>query len=118
MNSIKWSNDPSVLVIHFEELVGPCGGGDFDIQVSTVQNLAHHIGYNISYQRAVNISKKLFGGTTTFAVGKIRRWKEVYDEELMDEFKNAFGEHFKELGYDYEIDYLDLVRDRNSRALD
>lgn len=115
-NAVNWAKDPSVLVVHFEELVGPKGGGNFTVQVLTVEKIAKHLGYRISRQRAMNISKKLFGGTSTFTGGEIHKWKHCFDKDLLEEFDAVYGKYFKLLGYDYEMDYLEKVKLEKSKV--
>lgn len=109
-NAILWSKDPTVLIVRFEDLVGPLGGGNKNTQINTVIKIANHLGYAISYQEAVNISNSLFGGTTTFFEGKIYKWKNVFDEELLKLFEKVYGKSFIELGYKFNPCTEDVIK--------
>lgn len=43
-----WIEDPSCLVVRFEDLVGPKGGGDASAQLSTLKKIAAHLGIQIA----------------------------------------------------------------------
>jgi hypothetical protein len=61
--------------------------------------LAHHIGYPKTDEELHAIAGKLFGGTWTFDVGKIGRWKENYSENNLELFTRLYGPYLAEWGY-------------------
>jgi len=70
-----WVKDNNVLVVKFEDLVGPKGGGSDDKQTETLKQVCSHIG--IPLDLIPRIKKELFGsGRSTFRKGQTDSWKE------------------------------------------
>jgi Sulfotransferase domain len=98
--ALSWMNNPNVFVVRFEDLVGPLGGGNREIQKNTVMALATHLGYNISNKQAYEISDSLYGNSLTFRVGQIGQWKNFFSEEHKKLFKEVMGDLLIELSYE------------------
>ena len=94
-----WMNEPSVYVCRFEDLVGSRGGGSDIRQLEALSEIATHIGYPKSQEEIQVIADALFGGTWTFHVGKIGRWKESYNKENKELFLQLFGSYITNWGY-------------------
>jgi len=70
-----WVKDKNVLVVKFEDLVGPKGGGSDYKQTETLKQVCSHIG--IPPDLIPRIKKELFGpGRPTFRKGQTDSWKE------------------------------------------
>lgn len=91
------------LSIRFEDLVGPMGGGDSDIQYKTVCRMAKFLGVKIGKRKIEEVINKLFGGTATFNEGQISGWKKYFTNQHKKEFKNYAGQLLIDL--DYEKDF-------------
>lgn len=98
--ALEWINEPDVLVVRFEDLIGPQGGGDKERQEQAIKALANHIGYTLEQEDIDSIASKLFGGTQTFKKGQIGTWREKYSSEHIALFKETMGEELIELGYE------------------
>ena len=75
---LPWAQQSYIYPTTFEKLIGPKGGGDRDLQVQEIINIAKHIEYPISQERAEQIADQLFGRFETFREGKIGAWKESF----------------------------------------
>jgi hypothetical protein len=74
------------LVIKFENLVGPKGGGDLSLQKLEIMKIANYLNISLNEQQINYICKNLWGNTLTFRKGKIGDWKNYFSEEI----KNLF----------------------------
>ncbi len=101
INKIKESEDSGkFLVVRFEDLVGEKGGKELDTQQKTVQQLSDFLGYQIDEKQTAEISKKLFGNSTTFRSGKVGGWRSHFDETTKTMFKILLADELIELGYE------------------
>lgn len=101
--ALEWIEEPDVLVLRFEDLIGPDGGGTREAQEKAIRDLAAHIGYTLDQYDVDRIALSLFGNTPTFKKGLIGEWKKKYSLEHIDLFKEWLGEELIQLGY--EPDY-------------
>jgi len=70
-----WVKDKDVLVVKFEDFVGPKGGGSDDKQTETLKQICSHIGIPLGL--IPKIKQELFGpGRSTFRKGQTDLWKE------------------------------------------
>lgn len=98
----QWlSLDPAkALVVKFEDLVGPKGGGNRRKQIENLLTIARKIGVPLSKERASVIAdEQLFGESSTFRSGQIEEWKEVFTREQKLRFNELYGKDLLYLGY-------------------
>lgn len=95
----KWMQEPSVFVCRFEDLIGSRGGGSDARQLEVLNALAQHIGCPRTPEEIQAIAEKLFGGTLTFHLGKIGRWKEGYSADNREMFMRLYGDYLSNWGY-------------------
>lgn len=95
-----WMQDPLVLVVRFEDLVGPLGGGSKERQIHTLQKLAEHLGLSLEDHEIEEIANDLFGDTVTFHKGQIGAWRSQLTPKQKDLFKSVMGKDLIELGYE------------------
>jgi len=102
-----WMTFPhsNILVVRFEDLVGPQGGGDANKQLDTILAIAEHIGLPMKMNKAKRVANKLFGGTNTFRNGQIGQWENVFQEEHKEAFKQVFGQEIIEMGYEQDFEW-------------
>lgn len=98
--ALEWMEDPEVLVLRFEELVGPEGGGDAEVQKNAIRKLAAHIGYTVTEEDVDWLAEHVFGGTATFNKGQIGTWRENFTPDITKQFKNQMGQLLIDLGYE------------------
>ena len=86
-----------VLVVRFEDLVGMAGGGDKELQLKSIAELADWAG--LSEFNLAQVADELFGGTHTFRRGKIGQWRSL-DKVLRDEVSNMLAPYVTAWGYE------------------
>ncbi len=96
---LPWMSLPRVLTIHFEDLVGPRGGGSTRKQLQTIRKMAKHIGLSPSDMDLKGIGYRLFGKSPTFRNGQIGEWKTTFTPEQKQLCKDRFGDLIVKLGY-------------------
>lgn len=111
--AVEYSSDPNHLVIRYEDLVGPNGGGDVSLQREVLRSIAQFIQVDLSEQQLSNIADQLYGNQvnpfgkdalknykSTFSRGKIGAWKDAFKEEHKVAFKQKIGNALIALGYE------------------
>lgn len=104
---MPWMKSKKFHTVKFETLVGAEGGGSEKEQLDEIQQIARHLGLNISRKRAKEISNELFGGTSTFREGQIGTWKRYFTPKIKQIFKNTPGacQLLIDLGYEKNNDW-------------
>ncbi len=102
---LPWMKFPNILLIRFEDLVGPRGGGNREAQVRTITAISHHIGQQISYDDAVSYGESIFGTSTLFNKGQIGSWKTYFTPRHIKLFKEHAGQLLIDLGYEHDLDW-------------
>ncbi len=100
-----WMGEPGVLTCRFEQLIGPRGGGDPDAQVATIQAVAQHLGRTLSAAEARGVGERAFGTAWTFRSGRRDGWRELFDDEVKQVFKQHAGRQLVEMGYEPDDDW-------------
>jgi sulfotransferase 6B1 len=92
--------DSNALVVRFEDLVGPHGGGDGDRQAEAVRGIYRHIGMSIEDALVSRICGRLFSSESpTFRKGSIGQWRELFDDDLEELFERNAGDATRAYGY-------------------
>jgi sulfotransferase 6B1 len=90
----------SALVVRFEDLVGPEGGGDVDRQRHLVEAIYRHLGVDAGPELVERACSRLFSSDSpTFRRGAIGGWRTQFDDELLDHFRTAVGDLAERYGY-------------------
>lgn len=91
--------DGETLVIKFEDLVGPPGGGNGKKRLMTLYKIANFIEESLTPDQAYEIANQLFGNTATFRSGQIGDWQKAFTQEQKLLFDKLYGEDLTYLGY-------------------
>ncbi len=75
------------MLVKFENLIGPKGGGSYEQQLKTIMKISQHLGIPLSLQKIQTVIADLFGGTWTFREGQIGGWKKYFTPEIKKAFK-------------------------------
>lgn len=104
---LPWLKYPNVLLVKFEHLVGPRGGGSYTQQQREIRRIARHLGLKLSNDNRKKIAGELFGGTATFRQGKIGSWKQEFTQAHKEIFKNIPGAQqlLMQLGYEKDTSW-------------
>ena len=100
---IPWFDYPDLLLVNFENLIGPKGGGSLEVQRGEIRRIAEFIGMDVSEQKIQYVCKNLWTTKALSTPPQIGLWKEYFTSEHVQKF-NAVGmkDISKLLGYDLE----------------
>lgn len=98
---LPWTNDPSTLVVRFEDLIGPQGGGDAEKQLDEIGRIGRFVERPLSREEAPQIARKMYGkASLTFRKGRTGDWRDHFEQIHKRAFKETAGELLIELGYE------------------
>ncbi|MCC5847513.1 MAG: sulfotransferase domain-containing protein [Verrucomicrobia bacterium] len=98
-NYLPWLNTPC-LMVRFEDLVGPAGGGEPQMQIDTVSAIFRHLGYPLTESEIGQLAASAFStASPTYRKGKVQQWREHFDDELTACFRDRAGHLLEALGY-------------------
>jgi hypothetical protein len=103
---IPWVEDPNVLTVRFEELVGRKGGGSDELQLQKVKEIIDFIGINLEEKEVKLLASKIFSSkSSTFNKGQIGRWKSSYSSEHKDIVKKYLQQTLEDFGYEQNTNW-------------
>jgi len=94
-----WAADEEAVVVRFEDLVGPEGGGNAEAQRQAVGLVAAHLGVAADEETLVRVGEGIFGAGQTFRKGMIGGWREEFTAEHERAAEEVVGPLLEELGY-------------------
>lgn len=90
----------AALVVRFEDLVGPDGGGDRDRQDAALRSIYDFLGMDLDRRALARIGDRLFSADSpTFRSGAIGAWRRSFDPELESLFDRTVGDRIRPYGY-------------------
>jgi hypothetical protein len=96
-----WLEPGRALVVRFEELVGPRGGGDAVRQLESVRSIAAFLGLDLPDRRLATIAERSFSTrSSTFHSGQTQGWRAQFSAEHLEAFNARAGELLPRYGYD------------------
>lgn len=100
LEMLAWKNffKEKGLIIRFEDLVGPHGGGSSTLQMHTLKTLIEKLELDAPLQTDPDF---IFGKEKTFRKGKIGEWKTHFNEEHQQIYKEYWLHIHEALGYPY-----------------
>ncbi len=104
---LGWADEPNFIVIRFEDIIGPRGGGDLQVQLSEINKVAEHCGVKLTQQKVLDIANQSWGDTNTFTnvKDKVGQWKTHFTSEHKELFKRVGGQLLIDLGYEKDFDW-------------
>jgi len=102
---LSWMDSDICYTVKFENLVGPQGGGTRQSQLQELEKIAQHLGYETNQEKIKEIAKKLFGQTTTFNDGQIKKWKKHFRQSHKNNFKEVAGSLLIDLKYEKDFNW-------------
>ncbi len=94
-----WMDHPNVLMVRFEDLVGPRGGGDAGVQEAAIHRIADFLNVPLGSFHSEEISDNLFGKSKTFRKGQIASWKHVLNDDQVKGIESMQGVELSRFGY-------------------
>jgi sulfotransferase 6B1 len=102
---LGWERDPNAVVVKFEDLVGPKGGGSAEAQRRAVERVAEHVDLRVDERTLRLVEEELFGVGRTFRKGQSGGWRFEFTEEHVRATKEVAGPLLMELGYETDPDW-------------
>jgi hypothetical protein len=96
---LGWERAGGAVMVRFEDLVGPEGGGSEEAQRLAVGRVAMHLGVPVEERTIGLVGESLFGAGRTFRKGQIGGWREEFTAEHEQALEEAAGPLLAELGY-------------------
>ena len=97
---VGWERDGGAVMVRFEDLVGPEGGGSEEARRLAVGRVAAHLDVTADERTISRIGEGLFGAGRTFRRGQIGGWREEFSAEHERAVEEEAGPLLDELGYD------------------
>jgi hypothetical protein len=101
---LGWQDEDNAIVVRFEDLVGPRGGGSAEAQRRTVERVARHVGLEPDERMMRTVEENIFGVSKTFRKGQIGGWRSEFSEEHARASREVAGPLLVELGYEADPD--------------
>ena len=87
-----WIENPLVLTLRFEEIIGPKGGGKREVQYRAFEKLINHIRHPINRDELYRQVDATYNEQSTlFVKGKIGQWREAFSDKVLDAFNSHAG---------------------------
>lgn len=107
-----WACHPSNLMVKYEDLVGPRGGGRLDVQKYSLLKMAQYIHLKLTPQHLQYVLDNLyldFGqeeeAGKVFKHSSIGNWKTFFTEKHKQLFKQIMGKELIQLGYENDLNW-------------
>lgn len=103
-----WSRRPDAIVLKYEDLVGPEGGGTKQAQLEALSKLANALNIPLDSTQLMYLADNIYGKrgismpSTTFRQGKSGSWKTYFSSKHTKAFKKNLGHYQTTLGYSVE----------------
>jgi len=107
--AIYYTDLPCSLVIKYENLVGPQGGGDASLQEREIQRIGEHLGLDLTADEVYYVMNSIYGNSLTFRKGHVGAWKEFFDPPLCEAFKSKFGIDLILMKYETGLDWTNSL---------
>ena len=101
---LDWQGDEGAVMVRFEDLVGPEGGGSEEAQRLVVERVGGHLGVPVGEGTIRAVKEGLFGIGSTFRKGQIGGWREEFSSEHERAVEETAGPLLVELGYERNPD--------------
>ena len=101
-----WREEQSCYVTHFEDLVGPSGGGTERAQLREIKAIADHIHHPLTESELLTLAGRTWDDRSpTFRKGSAGSWIDHFSEAHKDAFKEVAGQQLIDLGYETNLDW-------------
>lgn len=98
---LPWLSKKGCLTIKFENLIGQKGGGDAELQLQLVKEIADFLEITLKNNQLNKIIDKIYSlNSPTFSTGQIGKWREYFTDSHIQEFKNSTSDMLFKYGYE------------------
>jgi sulfotransferase family protein len=95
--------DSGALVVRFEELIGPAGGGDEIRQALALRRVFEHVGVEVTEDQLASIRSGVFSNRSpTFRRGEIGDYRRYFNDDTRELFREAAGDLLARYAYELE----------------
>jgi sulfotransferase 6B1 len=102
---LGWQDDDNAIMVKFEDLVGPRGGGSAETQRRTVEQVARHVSLEPDERMMRTVEENIFGVSNTFRKGQIGGWRSEFSEEHQQAAREIAGPLLMKLGYEADPEW-------------
>ena len=102
---LNWKNDESALMVKFEDLVGPKGGGTQSRQMDAIVRVAEHIDVSADGHALQTVANNLHGNSTgltkssSFRMGRVDSWMTELDSKTIRLIEKNTENILTDMGY-------------------
>ncbi len=89
-----WFKYPQLLIVYFENLVGPQAGGSTERQINEIKRIATFLEAPVSDEEAAKIAENIYGDTASFRNPQIGIWKKYFGRKHKRAFKSTIMAKF------------------------
>ncbi|MGI9084604.1 MAG: sulfotransferase domain-containing protein [Aeromicrobium sp.] len=98
---LGWLDDPTCLVVRFEDLIGEQGGSSREAQVREIERILRFSEVPADVT-AEQVAARIYSGSShTFSVGKVRSWESVLTPGQIAQIEDAAADVLERLGYEH-----------------
>ena len=98
---LPWLDSPVCCPLRFEALVGPRGGACSEEEhLAELRKITHALQIDISDEKLLEIFDEASAEKINLVKGKAGTWKEYFNEDHKDIFKDKFGDLLFKLRYE------------------
>ena len=88
----RWLMESDVLILRYEDIIGPRGGGDQIKQYEAYAQFVRHVGLDISEDRIQSIADNIYNESAAFFIkGQIGQWRDKFTPLIENEFQRQMG---------------------------
>lgn len=103
---VRWLEEPAVLAVRFEDMVGARGGGSDEKQLAEIKRLGQFVKRPLDDEQARRIAQNMYGKKSlTYRKGQIGDWRNHFTEAHRIAFKKSAGDILSRLGYEEDEDW-------------
>jgi sulfotransferase 6B1 len=103
---LEWSREPYNLIVQFEDIVGPAGGGSHEAAQKVVRKIADHLKVRLSRDEVNRIAIGSYDtASPTFRRGITGDWKNHFSPGHKSMFKDIAGQLLIDLGYEKDLNW-------------
>jgi sulfotransferase 6B1 len=97
---LPWLERGPGMVVRFEDLVGPRGGGSDEAQRAALGGIVEHLGLDLGAAEVERVRGDIFWeGSSTFRKGQIGSWADHFTPDHTGAFEASFGDLLQSFGY-------------------
>jgi hypothetical protein len=97
---LPWLERGPGIVVRFEDLVGPRGGGSDAAQVKAADDIVEYLGLDMETAEIERVRGDIFWeGSSTFRKGQIGSWTDHFTPDHTSAFEDSFGDLLQSFGY-------------------